>query len=81
VLYGNVGAVDRLDFTAIGPAVNKVCRLEALCKEHDARIILSEELVRRSNRLGRGFRDLGCHGLKGIAGEQRAFTLDDTPKS
>ncbi len=28
VFYGNVGAADRLDFTAIGPAVNLVCRLE-----------------------------------------------------
>jgi hypothetical protein len=26
VLYGNVGAVDRLDFTVIGPAVNEVHR-------------------------------------------------------
>jgi adenylate cyclase len=30
VLYGNVGAVDRLDFTVIGPAVNEVARVEAL---------------------------------------------------
>ncbi len=27
VLYGNVGAVDRLDFTVIGPAVNEVVRM------------------------------------------------------
>ena len=32
VLYGNFGAVDRLDFTAIGPAVNEVARLEKLCE-------------------------------------------------
>ena len=28
VPYGNVGAVDRLDFTVIGPAVNEVVRIE-----------------------------------------------------
>ena len=32
VLYGNVGAADRLDFTVIGPAVNEVARIEALCE-------------------------------------------------
>jgi adenylate cyclase len=32
VLYGNVGATDRLDFTVIGPAVNEVTRIEALCE-------------------------------------------------
>ena len=32
MLYGNVGAVDRLDFTVIGPAVNEVARIETLCE-------------------------------------------------
>src|SRR5271170_5245569 len=32
VLYGNVGAADRLDFTVIGPAVNEVVRMEKLCE-------------------------------------------------
>ena len=32
VLYGNVGASDRLDFTVIGPAVNEVAQIEALCE-------------------------------------------------
>lgn len=80
VLYGNVGAADRLDFTAIGPAVNKVCRLESLCKEQDARIVLSEDLIKRSHRLGHSFRDIGCHELKGIAGPQQAYTLLESAK-
>lgn len=33
VLYGNIGASNRLDFTAIGPAVNLVARLGALAGE------------------------------------------------
>jgi len=32
VLYGNVGATDRLDFTVIGPAINEIARIEALCR-------------------------------------------------
>jgi class 3 adenylate cyclase len=28
VLYGNVGAINCLDFTVIGPAVNEVARME-----------------------------------------------------
>jgi adenylate cyclase len=33
LLYGNIGARERLDFTAIGAVVNEVCRVEGLCKE------------------------------------------------
>jgi adenylate cyclase len=32
IFWGNIGAADRLDFTAIGPAVNLVSRLQGMCK-------------------------------------------------
>jgi class 3 adenylate cyclase len=41
VLYGNVGAVDRLDFTVIGPAVNEVARIETLCEPLGRKVLVS----------------------------------------
>ncbi len=41
ILWGNVGAADRLDFTAIGPAVNLVSRLEGLCRPLDRTVLVS----------------------------------------
>src|ERR1044071_5546851 len=32
ILWGNIGAADRLDFTAIGPAVHLVSRLRRVCR-------------------------------------------------
>jgi adenylate cyclase len=35
VIYGNIGAAARLDFTVSGPAVNLVSRVEAVAKALD----------------------------------------------
>src|SRR5215470_2017190 len=45
VLYGNVGAADRLDFTVIGPAVNEVARIEALCEPLGRTLLISAEFA------------------------------------
>ena len=45
VLYGNVGATDRLDFTVIGPAINEVARMEALCEPLGRTALVSAEFV------------------------------------
>jgi class 3 adenylate cyclase len=36
VLYGNVGATDRLDFTVIGPAISEIARIEAAVPSRSA---------------------------------------------
>jgi adenylate cyclase len=72
VMYGNVGAADRLDFTVIGPAVNLVTRMEPLCAQLDQSVIVSANLARASRR---DFRSLGKFTFKGIAKRQEVFTL------
>jgi adenylate cyclase len=71
VMYGNVGAVDRLDFTVIGPAVNLVTRMEPLCAELGESVVVSTNLANASRR---NFRSLGEHAFKGIAKKEEVFT-------
>ena len=45
VLYGNVGAATRLDFTVLGRAVNQTARLEGMCKTLDNPLLFSREFA------------------------------------
>jgi adenylate cyclase len=44
--YGNIGGSNRLDFTAIGGAVNIAARLEALTSKLGKALIVSEDFSR-----------------------------------
>jgi class 3 adenylate cyclase len=46
-LIGNVGSTERLSYTAIGDVVNVASRLEALGKEYDVEIVISEATAER----------------------------------
>lgn len=72
VMYGNVGAADRLDFTVIGHAVNLVAHLSDLCAELDKSIVVSDAVARMSRR---ELVSLGRHELKGVDQLQEAFTI------
>ncbi|MFC5758164.1 adenylate/guanylate cyclase domain-containing protein [Rhizobium sp. GCM10022189] len=72
MLWGNIGAADRLDFTAIGPAVNLVSRLEGLCKTLGYRVLISGALAAQTTMQ---LVPLGEHRLRGIADPCAVFTL------
>jgi len=72
VMYGNIGAADRLDFTVIGPAVNLVSRIEALNPALEVPLVFSAAYA---EHWGGPSRSLGLHDLKGIAEPQEVFTL------
>jgi len=65
VLYGNIGAVDRLDFTVIGPAVNEVARMEALCEPLGCNVLVSAEFAAALGDSAR-LQPLGRHALRGV---------------
>ncbi|HVM85571.1 MAG TPA: adenylate/guanylate cyclase domain-containing protein [Candidatus Binatia bacterium] len=74
ILWGNIGAADRLDFTAIGPAVNLVSRLEGLCRPLDRGVLVSGAVAAETEL---PLVPLGTHVLRGIAVPCSVFTLPD----
>jgi adenylate cyclase len=76
VFYGNVGAAQRLDFTAIGPAVNLACRLESLTKRFGRPLLLSQDIARL---LDRPLLSLGFQPVKGLGEPEEVFAPADGP--
>jgi adenylate cyclase len=72
MLWGNIGTADRLDFTAIGPAVNLVGRLEGLCKTLGHNVLISSAVARETTT---PLIPLGTHRLRGIAAPCEVFAL------
>jgi adenylate cyclase len=74
VLYGNIGGGNRLDFTAIGPAVNLAARMEKLARDRNRAIVASG---RFAEACPQDFVPLGELTLRGVSTPQRAFALAD----
>jgi adenylate cyclase len=72
MLWGNIGTADRLDFTAIGSAVNLVVRLEGLCKPLGRSVLISSAVAAETTV---SLISLGEHALRGIAAPCAVFAL------
>jgi len=75
VLYGNVGAADRLDFTVIGPAVNEAARIETLCEPLGRKVLVSAEFAATAGSCN-GLQPLGHHRLRGVREPRAIYGLD-----
>jgi adenylate cyclase len=72
VTFGNIGTEDRLDFTVIGPAVNRAARLESLTKQLGVPVAASAEFNAASTI---PLKSVGRHTLRGVPEPVEVFTL------
>lgn len=71
-MYSNIGGGNRLDFTAIGPAVNLAARLETLARDLNRTVIASGTFAQACPQ---EFVPLGERPPRGLTAPQEAFGL------
>ena len=81
VFYGNIGSEDRLDFTVIGPAVNEVSRIAAMCRSVDQPLLVSSSFAGALGPSRERLVSVGRFALRGVGQAQDLFTLELDPSS
>ncbi len=76
VIYGNVGAPDRLAFTVIGPTVNRTARLESLTKTTGQPVLMSDSFAQK---VSQAVTFVGHFEMKGIPEPQPVYALKNAP--
>jgi adenylate cyclase len=75
--YGNIGSDERLDFTVVGPAVNEVAHIAAMCRSVERNVLLSQAFADAMASAERGrLVSVGRYALCGVERPQELFTLD-----
>lgn len=75
VLYGNVGTLERLDFTVVGSAVNEASRIEGLCRPLRRKVLISSKLHDTAGLCSERMISVGVHALRSIREPQELFTI------
>ena len=76
LLYGNFGGDRRLDFTALGSAINEASRMQALCHSLDQQVVVSAAFPAATGQGRKRLVRLGRYALKGVGRPQELFTLE-----
>ncbi len=72
VMYGNVGAPERLDFTVIGTAANVAARLSAQCKTLEKPLLMSAAVA---EHVPEGLESLGSQSLRHVREAVEVFAV------
>ena len=75
VLYGNIGASERLDFTVVGSAVNEASRIEGMCRPLQRKVLVSQAFHEAAVSCGGRLVSVGFHALRGIREPQELFSI------
>lgn len=76
VVYGNFGSRERLDFTVVGPAVNEVSRIAAMCRLVDQPVLMSSAFFAAVGSEQNRLVSAGRYALRGVGRPQDLFTFD-----
>jgi adenylate cyclase len=76
VFYGNIGSLERLDFTVVGPAVNEVSRIASMCRSAERTILVSTGFAAAAGAERDRLVSVGRYALRGVRRPQELFTLE-----
>ncbi|WP_417670255.1 adenylate/guanylate cyclase domain-containing protein [Roseibium sp.] len=75
VMFGNIGVPNRLTFSVIGQTVHAAARMEALTKQLDEKVLMTEEIARHAQDRAS---PVGTFQLGGFSAAQKLYALQPT---